>query len=710
MANVAFKRGLHSALPQNGAALDGVFYLTTDSHRLYVGQGTNLIDLNKYIRTVANETALNNLPNKQNGDFAYVEDKNILAVYNGTKWVQVNPDTNTNDDTRVTGVTIESATAADNSKITYTFSLAQTRTDINGGETVLAPVTFSIDVSAADLDKVINVGVGSAAAANNQAVISTTGIGSGAGSVTVKGGANVTVSGSANEIVISTADQINTTYDLDVSNDKLNLVGSNGQTDSIEFAAGQGLNVAIDNDADSFTFAHNNITTNKTTATKTLTHNNKFSAVTGVTGDGMGHISSYEVTEFTLPEDIDTNNTSAAASADAQGKITVSVTDSKGNTVTGVSGQDLYFEIPSNMEGTAFTKVYNQGQLDVYTRAQVDQKLQGINALTYKGTVGGTSATVSSLPTDGVAVGDTYMVAATGSYGGHDGCGNGDLLIATGTEENGVITSNLAWTYVPSGDDTDTQYEMSLDGTTITLTQSTDSSVDTIPVITESEDLVEILNAQGSLVINHKELETEKTTSEAKPAHSNSFTVIDGLTFNAGHVIGYNEKTITLPEDVNTTYGLGAESAAGVIKLTGSDGNDTTVTLVKGNDILISNDAANNKITIGHESFTTSNNTATSDKSELTHNGTFTVLKSIATDNGHVTGYVEHTYTLPVDNNTTYGYSGTNSVANNKFTSTTTLTGSDGSAPSASFALSSSSLTIASASDGAAIDLVWGSF
>ena len=47
MANIAFKRGLAANSPSSAA--DGVFYLTTDSHRLYVGQGTSLVELNRYI-------------------------------------------------------------------------------------------------------------------------------------------------------------------------------------------------------------------------------------------------------------------------------------------------------------------------------------------------------------------------------------------------------------------------------------------------------------------------------------------------------------------------------------------------------------------------------------------------------------------------------------------------------------------------------------
>jgi len=57
MANVLFKRGLHSALPTGNNIVDGAFYLTKDTGRLFVGQDDNgtkkLIELNKSITTVA---------------------------------------------------------------------------------------------------------------------------------------------------------------------------------------------------------------------------------------------------------------------------------------------------------------------------------------------------------------------------------------------------------------------------------------------------------------------------------------------------------------------------------------------------------------------------------------------------------------------------------------------------------------------------------
>lgn len=116
MANIMFKRGLQANLPQT--AVDGSFYLTEDTQRLYVGIGENNapVELNRTIRSVESLTALNALkgPVGSNandgvavGDFYYVAggansvSGNILAYCSAVDatgkptWVQINPDTNT---------------------------------------------------------------------------------------------------------------------------------------------------------------------------------------------------------------------------------------------------------------------------------------------------------------------------------------------------------------------------------------------------------------------------------------------------------------------------------------------------------------------------------------------------------------------------------------------------------------------------------------
>ena len=60
MANIMFKRGLQTSLPTS--AQDGVFYLTTDTNRLYVGQGTNMALLNQTVQIVTSVSALPKSP------------------------------------------------------------------------------------------------------------------------------------------------------------------------------------------------------------------------------------------------------------------------------------------------------------------------------------------------------------------------------------------------------------------------------------------------------------------------------------------------------------------------------------------------------------------------------------------------------------------------------------------------------------------------
>ena len=126
MANIMFKRGLQANLPQT--AVDGSFYLTEDTQRLYVGIGENNapVELNRTIRSVENLTALNALkgPVGSNandgvavGDFYYVAGEansvsgNILAYCSAVDatgkptWVQINPDTNTKLATSTSAVT-----------------------------------------------------------------------------------------------------------------------------------------------------------------------------------------------------------------------------------------------------------------------------------------------------------------------------------------------------------------------------------------------------------------------------------------------------------------------------------------------------------------------------------------------------------------------------------------------------------------------------
>ena len=150
MANIAFKRGLAANLPSSAA--DGVFYLTTDSHRLYVGQGTSLVELNRYILEVNDTSALPTAPHE--GDFVWVKSGNMLLVctdpVNTTsikRWTQINsPDTN--DTIQVSSISTPTVSSSADGGITVSFNLNQTKTDINKNTTQLAAIPVSFTISA----------------------------------------------------------------------------------------------------------------------------------------------------------------------------------------------------------------------------------------------------------------------------------------------------------------------------------------------------------------------------------------------------------------------------------------------------------------------------------------------------------------------------------------------------------------------------------
>ena len=126
MANVLFKKGLQANLTtvnSNKSAVEGAFYLTTDSHRLYIGLGDGTtVPINEGVTKVADlATILAITPEDAwltAGQFYYAEAENILCVYNGKRWVQINPDNNTIVEGLGYNVTVSEGVATVKSTIT----------------------------------------------------------------------------------------------------------------------------------------------------------------------------------------------------------------------------------------------------------------------------------------------------------------------------------------------------------------------------------------------------------------------------------------------------------------------------------------------------------------------------------------------------------------------------------------------------------------
>lgn len=89
--NVGFRMGTESGLKTLASATKGTFYLTTDTHRLYIGNDDgSLSPVNQGVITVSD---LSSISNAIPGQFYYITNGNILATWSGGRWVQINPDT-----------------------------------------------------------------------------------------------------------------------------------------------------------------------------------------------------------------------------------------------------------------------------------------------------------------------------------------------------------------------------------------------------------------------------------------------------------------------------------------------------------------------------------------------------------------------------------------------------------------------------------------
>lgn len=129
MANVLFKQGTQDnldALRSAKTATEGTFYLTNDSHRMYIGvKGGDAVPVNEGVTTVPSLDDLPRGTHLEVGHFYYVTKGNILCVFNGESWAQIN----SNTDTVISRVNID---VSEVDGVTNTVSLKITLTDQDG--------------------------------------------------------------------------------------------------------------------------------------------------------------------------------------------------------------------------------------------------------------------------------------------------------------------------------------------------------------------------------------------------------------------------------------------------------------------------------------------------------------------------------------------------------------------------------------------------
>lgn len=540
--------------------------------------------------------------------------------------------------------------------------------------------------------------------ADGVATLKAEGNGSDGDGVEISTGDNVTLSSAGkNKISISAND---TTYDLTSAADStaITLEGSDNSSKEVLFEAGKDISVT-GADAGKIAIAHKTTETTPTTVTETPAGGENVTMIDSVTVDN-GHITGYRTKTITLP--VGAINSSATLDVTG-GSVEFSVTDSDNKSVTGTAENVLYYTING-------TKVYNQGSFDFYTKSEIDGKINGINAMVYKGTVGGEGATSVGLPVANVSIGDTYMVKDAGTYAGV-AADVGDLFIATGTEENNIITDEtLAWTYVPAGDDTDTQYTLTLANNTITLSNNVDSGVNNIELEPGQDIVITTKEDNSGVTFAHKTYADPAVTAETAetPAFGEDITIVSGVETSNGHITGVKTKKITLPSPSTYTIPVteGTAGSTAAVTLTGSDGSTDQVVFEAGTDIKVNvgTDENNDHIIVAHKAY---NYTApeTTEGGVLTPEGKLKVVTGATVENGHVKALTTTEYTLPSDTSYTPSIVVAKNATANAIDVTSTLTDNNNAAQEITFKVSSTNLKINSVGDnGFSIDYEWGTF
>lgn len=698
MANVLFKRGLQANLPKSDI-IDGAFYLTTDTNRLYVGNNTELVELNKSITVVE---SVDKLPKTgvEVGQFYYIagtnkhagasdDNGNILAVVtsivNGNpQWTQVNPDTVDGND-RLSDVTITKGNYdAVHNVIPYTLSFTIKDKAGKGIETI----TKTLNVAPSDIISKADVSVSTSSAGGNAATITTqikdtsnnNALSTGS-SFSIAGGDNVTISQKNGVVTIATGigkDSVQMHVDGTSTQNQVSAsvrVNTDDSGDVLKIAGDTAKDIGIVWDAANKVakIGHSNSAATAATGNAIQLSNGSksFTAVTSTTYDSYGHISAQTSQQVTLPSyaiktvDVDDADKS---------KLKVSLTDQDDNEFGSVTSNSILYNtitVYDSVNGTATkSTIANQGDIGTfYSKTAIDNMMKGLDALTYKGTV----ATNSDLQNVSkvVHIGDTYKVSAENSGITVNGKSAqlGDLLIATGTEDsNGNITSStLTWTLVQGNSETDTTYDMK-----VATGSGANSAKVGILASTDAGAFNKYATITGDGVITVTPTAGEGETGAVAFAHANSGAtagtygsnttgtvapggsiVIPAVTINAaGHVTGISNATMTLPGanklGINTSNkSVKLQDASGtdlgVVQF--ADGNLTSVTVEAGGS------GVDGVVTVSHAVPTMGSNTTSTQGVDLSSavdaDRQISVISGVTKDSyGHVTALATKTITL----------------------------------------------------------------
>lgn len=210
--------------------------------------------------------------------------------------------------------------------------------------------------------------------------------------------------------------------------------------------------------------------------------------------------------------------------------------------------------------GTASAKFVNgTATLNTYTKSEVDNlftdKFKDFNAMEYQGTVGTTGSVGTTLPTESVKSGYSYLLSSPLTVGDIT-YPAGTLVIASGTEGTDGFLTDINWTYV-TGSTNDTTYTGVATNNGMSLKDSHNNVVMNLAVKPGVAMAINASNTTGSgtgqeLLIYHDDVARSDATGTTVTQALDStlaVPVITGVTSNAqGHVTKVTTTTYNLKD------------------------------------------------------------------------------------------------------------------------------------------------------------------
>lgn len=264
--------------------------------------------------------------------------------------------------------------------------------------------------------------------------------------------------------------------------------------------------------------------------------------------------------------------------------------------------------------GTATLNIYSKSEVDT----AIDAKLKAANAMTFKGTMGATGATVKQLPAT-ASLGDTYIVIDNGSYSykavgataaTSQSCRIGDMFIAgPGEEGTDGLLKTLVWTYVPAGNDDLPIASATATTSSIIFKSTLSNQTSTVGTVAVGNGMK--ATATGTtFTIAHGDVTTADPTTGTAVSQTHgatkTYTAITGVTIENGHVTGYETTELTVVDtalaSASLTTAAVADGGATVtlnVKDTANNSKGNAITVkASGNSAAYVSAGANNTIVI----------------------------------------------------------------------------------------------------------------